>query len=111
MKKINIAMIGTGGMAKYHSYGFKVADHFFDMDIKADLKLLVGRTDDKRHLADKYGFDRYSTDMDDAFGDDIDLVDIITPNHLHMPLVKKAAAANKIIFCEKPIGMDYKEAA
>jgi len=111
LEKINIAMIGTGGMAKYHSYGYRVAGHFFDMDIRADLKLLVGRSDQKKHLAEKYGFEKYSTDVDDAFGDDIDLVDIITPNNLHIPLVKKAAAAKKIIFCEKPIGMGYREAA
>ncbi len=103
-------MIGTGGMCKYHSYGFKIADHFFDLDIKVCLKLLVGRSSDKEPLAKKYGFEKYSTNIDDAFKDDIDLVDIITPNYLHIPLVKKAAAANKIIFCEKPIGMNYKEA-
>ncbi|MES0342068.1 MAG: Gfo/Idh/MocA family oxidoreductase [Candidatus Humimicrobiaceae bacterium] len=110
MKTINIAMLGTGGMSKYHSYGFKIADHFFDLDIKICLKLLVGRSNDKKHLASKYGFEKYSTNINDAFKDDIDLVDIITPNYSHIPLVKKAAAANKIIFCEKPVGMNYKEA-
>jgi len=110
LKKLNIAMIGTGGMCKYHSYGFKIADHFFDLDIKICLKLLVGRSADKKNLAKKYGFEKYSTNIDDAFKDDIDLVDIITPNYLHIRLVKKAAAANKIIFCEKPIGMNFKEA-
>jgi len=111
LKELNIAMIGTGGMAKYHSYGFRIAGHFFDLDIKPRLRVLVGRSGDKKDLAVKYGFDKYSTDPDDAFADDIDLVDIITPNHLHIPLVKKAAAAGKMIFCEKPIGMNYREAA
>ena len=110
MKKINIAMIGTGGMAKYHSFGFNIVHHFFDMDIKANLKLLVGRSPERKHLAEKYGFKNYSTDIDDAFGDDIDLVDIVTPNNLHIPLVKKAARADKMIFCEKPIGMNWAEA-
>ena len=62
-------------------------------------------------MAEKYGFEKYSTNIDDAFAGDIDLVDIITPNNLHIPLVKKAAAAKKIVFCEKPIGMDFREAA
>ncbi len=110
MKRLNIAIIGTGGMCKYHSYGFKVADHFFDLDIKACLKLLVGRSPDKKQLANKLGFERYSTDLADAFSGDIDLVDIITPNHLHIPLVKTAAGAKKIIFCEKPVGISYREA-
>ncbi len=97
-------------MSKYHSYGFKIADHFFDLNIKPYLKILVGRSIDKKHLAEKYGFEKYSTNIDDAFGDDIDLVDIVTPNHLHVPLIKKAAEANKIIFCEKPMGINYREA-
>jgi predicted dehydrogenase len=38
--------------------------------------------------------------------DDIDVVHICTPNHLHEPLALKALAAGKHVVCEKPVAFD-----
>jgi predicted dehydrogenase len=40
--------------------------------------------------------------------DDVDVVHICTPNHLHAPLAERAIAAGKHVICEKPlsIGLD-----
>lgn len=38
--------------------------------------------------------------------DDIDVVHICTPNHLHEPLALKALAAGKHVVCEKPVALD-----
>jgi predicted dehydrogenase len=38
--------------------------------------------------------------------DDIDVVHICTPNHLHVPLALAALAAGKHVICEKPIALD-----
>ena len=35
--------------------------------------------------------------------DDIDVVHICTPNHLHAPLAERAMAAGKHVICEKPL--------
>ena len=35
---------------------------------------------------------------------DVQIVNIATPNHLHVEIVEAAAAAGKHIFCEKPVG-------
>ena len=38
--------------------------------------------------------------------DDIDVVHICTPNHLHAPLAERAMAAGKHVICEKPLSTD-----
>lgn len=110
MKKLNVAMIGTGAMGKYHSYAFKIVDHFFDLNISTNLKLMISRDKSNEKKSKKYGFENFSTDIQDAFSDEIDIVDIVTPNHSHIDLVIEASKRKKIIICEKPLAMNYKEA-
>jgi predicted dehydrogenase len=43
--------------------------------------------------------------------DDVDVVHLCTPNHLHAPLAKAALAAGKHVVCEKPLALDAGEAA
>lgn len=38
--------------------------------------------------------------------EDVDLVHICTPNHLHVPLAEAALAAGKHVICEKPLATD-----
>jgi predicted dehydrogenase len=38
--------------------------------------------------------------------DDVDVVHICTPNHLHAPLVQAALAAGKHVVCEKPLAVN-----
>jgi predicted dehydrogenase len=38
--------------------------------------------------------------------DDVDVVHICTPNHLHEPLAEAALAAGKHVICEKPLALD-----
>ncbi len=42
--------------------------------------------------------------------DDIDVVHVCTPNHLHHPLAEAALAAGKHVVCEKPLALDAAEA-
>ena len=42
--------------------------------------------------------------------DDIDIVDIATPTHLHHEMVIHAAKHGKHIFCEKPLALNLAEA-
>ena len=43
--------------------------------------------------------------------DDVDVVHICTPNHLHVPLAEAALAAGKHVICEKPLALDARGAA
>jgi predicted dehydrogenase len=41
--------------------------------------------------------------------DDIDLIDVSTPNHTHFDLAWAALEAGKHVLCEKPVSIDYRE--
>jgi predicted dehydrogenase len=43
--------------------------------------------------------------------DDVDVVHICTPNHLHRPLAEAALGAGKHVICEKPLAVDVAGAA
>jgi predicted dehydrogenase len=45
-----------------------------------------------------------------AVADDVDVVHICTPNHLHAPLAEAALAAGKHVICEKPLATTAAEA-
>jgi predicted dehydrogenase len=112
MKKLNIAMIGSGIMCKYHSYAFKIVGHFFDVNVETNLQLMISRFKgkEKEKISKKYGFENFSNNVEDAFSDEIDIVDIVTPNNSHIDLVIEALRRNKMVICEKPLAMNYREA-
>jgi Oxidoreductase family, NAD-binding Rossmann fold len=43
--------------------------------------------------------------------DDVDMVDICTPPGTHAEMAQQAAAAGKAVLCEKPLALNYPEAA
>ncbi|HSI79371.1 MAG TPA: Gfo/Idh/MocA family oxidoreductase [Solirubrobacterales bacterium] len=43
--------------------------------------------------------------------DDVDVVHICTPNHLHLPLAEAALEGGKHVICEKPLALDSEGAA
>jgi predicted dehydrogenase len=50
-RKLNIAMIGTGFIAKAHSNAFRQVTHFFDVPYQLNLKVVCGRTSAKSETA------------------------------------------------------------
>ena len=61
---------------------------------------------------DQFGFERATTRWHDVIvHPDVRIVNIATPNNLHVEIVEAAAAAGKHIFCEKPVGRTPEETA
>lgn len=112
MDDIRVGMIGTRFMGRAHSNAFLNVNRFFDLPIQPVLTAACGR--DEAHLAEfasRFGYLSTETSWEQLMArQDIDLVDICTPNATHLPLALKAAEQGKHILCEKPLAMNASEA-
>ena len=112
-KQLRIALIGRGLMGKAHVNAYKrVGDFFPELEYKLVLAAVCGRDEEKvKAFAEQWGFESYETDWNAVIArDDIDAVDICTPNDTHAEIALAAAAAGKIILCEKPLARTLAEA-
>ncbi len=109
---VNVGLIGAGGfMGRTHSNAFNQVARFFDVP-KPVLKCCCCRNAEKaKKFQENWGYESSETDWRKVVErDDIDLIDIATPNSSHKEMVIAAAKAGKMIFCEKPLAMNYAEA-
>jgi predicted dehydrogenase len=111
-RTLNVGVIGYGFMAKAHSNAYRrVANFFPDLEHRPALKAVAARTEGKvKAFADVWGYETVATDWRRLIARaDIDLVDICVPNHMHKEIALAAAAAGKMICCEKPLAMNTAE--
>jgi predicted dehydrogenase len=111
-KQLRIGLIGTGFMGRTHSNGYnRVANFFPDLAYKPVLKAVCSRNKEKvQAFADQWGYESIETDWKALISrDDIDAVDICTPNDTHAEISLAAAAAGKMILCEKPLSRNLAE--
>lgn len=111
--ELNVALIGAGIMGRSHSMAFRNVNVVYeDVQVRPNLAILCDETEDlARAAAERYGFERWSTDWRSAISDpSIDLVDIATPNFLHKDMALAAAEMGKHIYCEKPLASTAAEA-
>jgi myo-inositol 2-dehydrogenase/D-chiro-inositol 1-dehydrogenase len=110
-RKINIGMVGYGFMGRAHSNAFAQAPHFFDLPCQPVLKAACARNAEKlRPFAAQWGYESTETDWRKLVDrKDIDLIDIAAPNDMHKEIALAAAAAGKMVMCEKPLGRNAAE--
>jgi len=111
-KKINIGLIGGGFMGRTHSNGYNRIQNFFpDLAYTPVLKAVCFRNESKlKAFADQWGYESTETDWRKLIErDDIDAVDICTPNDTHAEIAIAAAKAGKMILCEKPLARNLLE--
>jgi predicted dehydrogenase len=112
-KELRIGLIGTGLMARTHTNGYKrIGDFFPELAYRPVLKTVCSRTEDKvQAFAAQWGFESYETDWKKVVArDDIDAVDICTPNDMHADIAIAAADSGKMVLCEKPLARTVREA-
>jgi predicted dehydrogenase len=112
MKKLNVAMIGTGFMAKAHSLAYAAMPLYFSPPPALPVRKVVVSADSDRASAarDRLQFEGYSSHWEDVVNrDDIDIVDICTMNDSHARIAIAAAKAGKHIICEKPLARTAEE--
>jgi predicted dehydrogenase len=110
-KSLNIGLVGYGFMGRTHSNAYKRVNDFFDVPYRPVLKAVCGRTaQGAKAFADQWGYESTETDWRKLVErKDIDAIDICTPNNTHAEIALAAAAAGKMILCEKPLSMNLVE--
>jgi len=111
MKTLNVGLIGYGFMGRAHSNAFAKVNHFFDLEHQVVLKAACARDGGKvKAFAARWGYESVETDWRKLIArEDIDVIDIATPNNTHAEIAIAAAKAGKMILCEKPLSMNGPE--
>lgn len=111
-KQLRIGLVGTGFMGRTHSNGYNRVGNFFpELQFHPVLKAVCSRSEDKvKAFARQWGFESVELDWEKLIArDDIDAVDICTPNDTHAEIAIAAAAAGKMVLCEKPLSKTLAE--
>jgi predicted dehydrogenase len=110
-KNLNIGLVGYGFMGRTHSNAYCKVNNFFDLEYRPKLKAVCGRSpENAKAFAENWGYESIETDWKALIArDDIDAIDICTPNNTHAEIAIAAAKVGKMILCEKPISMNTAE--
>ncbi len=105
MKKVKIAVIGTGRIAQnFHLPAYNKLPN-------AELTAVLDPDKIKAQLiSEKYRIKNIYTDIDKLLeNDEIDALDICTPTNTHMEFALKAIEKKKHVFIEKPVARNLEE--
>lgn len=113
MKNYKIGLLGFGNMGKTHLYSINNLKFFYrNLPFTAEIAGVCTATEASGASAKEFGIPFATTDENDLIHNpDIDIIDISTPNICHYGTLKKAIAAGKHVYCEKPLCVTYAEAA
>lgn len=107
-----VGLVGYSFMGRAHSNAWRQAPRFFDLPAEVRMKTICGR--DARKVgaaAKKLGWENAATDWREIIADDeVNVVDICTPNDSHAAIAIAAAQVGKAILCEKPLARSVAEA-
>lgn len=109
---INVGLIGLGAIGKvhaiaYNSIPFRYKNPAVSAGVRAILRTSTGGNE---ALLKSMGKPLVETAADAFYANDIDLVDICTPNFLHREQAKEALAQGKHVYMEKPLGFNLADA-
>ncbi|MDO9547157.1 MAG: Gfo/Idh/MocA family oxidoreductase [Pelolinea sp.] len=110
--QINVGLVGIGFMGKAHSNAYMNLNHFFDLPFKVEMTAACdSNTERLDKFCNKFDWKSKETDFHDLIErNDIDIIDICTPNAMHYPIAISAIKNKKHIICEKPIALNADEA-
>ncbi|MGY4688308.1 Gfo/Idh/MocA family protein [Salibacterium sp. K-3] len=109
---VRVGLIGHQFMGKVHSHAYRDLPFYFDPPVAPVQQAIAGRNEHAvKEAADHFGWASWETDWRRLVErDDIDLIDIVTPNHTHAEMAIAAAESGKHVICEKPLAVTAAEA-
>ncbi len=107
----NVALLGQKFMGRAHSNAYLKAGRFFNVPKTPVMHTIVGLDlISLAPFADRWGWENYSTKWKEVVkNNEIDLVDVSTPNYMHAEQAMAALAAGKHVACEKPLAHTLKD--
>lgn len=110
---LGAGLVGFGFIGKVHAYGYLNIPLFYD-PAPARVKLVgvcTSRPESAAKAAEQGGFEFGTTRFEDLLErEDIGLINICTPNHLHRDQVIAALEAGKHVYCDKPLTVTAQDA-
>ena len=105
MKPIRVAIVGCGRISDLHQLGYRGRD---DARIVAVCDTQQANAEAK---AKAWGVDKVYTDYEQVLEDrEVDVVELLTPHHLHCPMTVAACRAGKHVSVQKPMALSAAEA-
>jgi predicted dehydrogenase len=105
MDPIRVAIVGCGRISDLHQLGYRN---------RTDAKIVAVCDTNKRRASNKareWGVEKVYNNYQQVLEDkEIDLVELLTPHHLHCPMTVQAAKAHKHISVQKPMALSAHEA-
>jgi predicted dehydrogenase len=110
-KPLRVGIIGYGFMGRAHANAYRKVSNFFDLAYEPVLTAACARKTDKlAAYAKRWGWQSTESDWRTLVArNDIDLIDICTPNDTHADITLAAAKAGKMVLCEKPLAMNAEQ--
>ncbi|HEY0558875.1 MAG TPA: Gfo/Idh/MocA family oxidoreductase [Frankiaceae bacterium] len=102
--RVRAGLIGAGFMGGVHAHAVRCTG--------GEVTRLAGSSPDSAaRAAARLGVDHVAASAAELIeADDVDVVHICTPNHLHAPLAERAIKAGKHVVCEKPLATSSADA-
>jgi len=104
-RQLGVAVIGYSFMGRAHSNAWRNVGAFHPDLPEVAQRVLVGRDAPAvRAASHQLGWSDWATDWREVLTrDDVDVVDVCTPGHLHHEIARAALAAGKHVIVEKPL--------
>ena len=107
MQNLRVAFVGCGGIADHYLQVYRDLE-FVEITVCMDVNL--DRAQQAVAQVGENSQARPTTNFADVLGDDVDVVVINSPNHLHREQAVAALAANKHVLLQKPIAASMEDA-
>lgn len=106
MEKVRVAVVGAGHVAQVAHIPAYINNPNVELTAIVDDDPVKGRK-----LRKLYGFKKFYEDLTEMLDkEDVDAVDICTPNFLHAPMAIAALRSGRHVLCEKPLARNAREA-
>src|SRR5215467_12948391 len=104
--RLGIGIIGAGGIVRRHAVAYRCLPEIAKLVAVADIEAARASAAKREH-----GFTDTYTDYQELLRrDDIDVISICTPPHLHSRMVIDSLKAGKHVLCEKPMARTLEDA-